>query len=79
MSLPSNAVMAGADAVQMVSALLKGGVERLSAIRGECARWLEEHEYESLRQMQGSMSLERCPDPNAYFRLNYAEMLRSWR
>jgi len=73
------AVMCGAHAVQMVSAILRNGPAKLAEIRTGLARWLEEHEYESLRQMQGSMGLERCPDPNAYFRLNYAEVLRSWR
>lgn len=73
------AVMCGAHAVQMVSALLRHGPARLAEVRAGLARWLEEHEYESLHQMQGSMSLARCPDPNAYFRLNYVELLRSWR
>jgi dihydroorotate dehydrogenase (fumarate) len=43
------------------------------------ALWLEEHEYESLSQMQGSMSLIRCPDPSAYERANYLEILQSWK
>jgi dihydroorotate dehydrogenase (fumarate) len=73
------AVMCGAHAVQMVSAILRDGPARLAEARVGLARWLEEHEYASLRQMQGSMGLDRCPDPNAYFRLNYAEVLRSWR
>jgi dihydroorotate dehydrogenase (fumarate) len=42
------------------------------------AEWLETHEYESLAQMQGSMNLLRCPDPKAYERTNYVEMLQSW-
>jgi dihydroorotate dehydrogenase (fumarate) len=73
------AVMAGAHAVQFVSALLRGGPERLAALRRELAAWLEEHEYTSLRQMQGSMSLRSCPDPAAYERGNYMFMLQSWR
>jgi dihydroorotate dehydrogenase (fumarate) len=72
------AVMAGAHAVQMVSALLEGGPARLKTIRADLARWLEEHEYESLRQMQGSMSLVRCNNPKAYERANYIKMLQSW-
>ena len=40
--------------------------------------WLEEHEYESLEQMQGSMSLARCPNPAAYERANYMTILQSW-
>jgi len=63
------AVMAGAHAVQMVS---------LARARREMAAWLEEHEYESLRQMQGSMNLLRCPDPSAFERANYMRVLLSW-
>ena len=55
------AVMAGAHAVQLVSALLQHGPEHLKTIREEMVRWMEEHEYHSLRQMQGSMNLTRCP------------------
>jgi dihydroorotate dehydrogenase (fumarate) len=73
------AVMAGAHAVQLVSALLRRGPGHLAALRRELATWLEEHEYHSLRQMQGSMSLASCPDPAAYERANYLHMLQSWR
>ena len=73
------AVMAGAHAVQMVSALLRHGPEHLRAVREATARWLEEHEYDSLRQMQGSMNLQRCPDPKAFARANYLHVLQSWR
>ncbi len=72
------AVMAGAHAVQLVSVLLKDGVESLRTVRDGLARWLEEHEYESLRQAQGSMNLTRCPDPKAFERANYAAILQSW-
>jgi dihydroorotate dehydrogenase (fumarate) len=73
------AIMCGAQAVQMVSALLRHGPEHLRVVREWIATWLEEHEYESLAQMQGSMSLIHCPDPQAYERANYLEMLQSWR
>jgi len=72
-------VMAGAHAVQVVSALLKRGPSYLATLRGELARWLEEHEYDSLGQAQGSMNLETCPDPQVYERANYMMMLQSWR
>ena len=42
-------------------------------------RWLEEHEYESLRQTQGSMSYARTADPRAFERANYMRVLQSWR
>jgi dihydroorotate dehydrogenase (fumarate) len=73
------AVMAGAHAVQMVSALLRRGPETLARVREELARWLEEHGYDSLRQMQGSMSYGRGADPAAYERSNYMRILQSWR
>ena len=73
------AVMCGAHVVQMVSALLLQGPERLATVREGLAAWLDEHEYDSLAQMRGSMSLERCPDPQNYLRLNYMDLLRSWR
>jgi len=72
-------VMAGASAVQVVSALLKRGPGYLRTMRDEMERWMEEHEYVSLRQMRGSMSLSRCPDPNAFSRANYMRILQSWR
>jgi dihydroorotate dehydrogenase (fumarate) len=72
------AVMAGANAVQMVSALLRNGPEHLAAVKSELARWLEEHEYESLRQAQGSMNLRRCPDPAEWERANYMRMLQTY-
>lgn len=72
-------VMAGAHAVQMVSALLREGPEVLRRVRDDLERWLVEHEYDSLKQAQGSMSLERCPDPSAFERGNYMRVLQSWR
>ena len=73
------AVMAGAHAVQMVSALLKRGPEHLRTILTGMREWLEEHGYESLRQMQGSMSLVRSGNPGALERSNYMRVLQSWK
>ena len=71
--------MTGAHAVQLVSCLLKRGPSHLATLKGELTQWLEEHEYHSLHQMQGSMNLEACPDPAVYERANYMLMLQSWR
>lgn len=71
-------VMSGANAVQMVSALLRNGPEYLKLIHTDLIQWMEEHEYESISQMQGSMNLVRCPDPKAYQRANYLHILKSW-
>jgi dihydroorotate dehydrogenase (fumarate) len=71
-------VMCGAAGVQVVSELLQHGAMRINAILDELQQWLEDHEYESLQQMLGSMDLKRCPDPQAYERTNYMRLLNSW-
>ena len=73
------AVMTGASAVQVVSRLLQEGPEQIAVILDGLRRWLETHEYESLEQMRGSMSLRTSPDPSAFERGNYMRILRSWR
>lgn len=70
------AIMCGAQAVQVVSALLKHGPRQLARIRDGVEQWLVEHEYESLAQGLGSMSLKKCPDPAAYDRSSYIQTLR---
>jgi dihydroorotate dehydrogenase (fumarate) len=73
------AVMAGAHVVQMVAALLMNGPGHLARAQLELSHFLEEHEYESLGQAQGSLSLERCPDPEAFERGNYMRILQTWK
>jgi dihydroorotate dehydrogenase (fumarate) len=73
------AVMVGANVTQLVSALLRHGPDHLRRVRQDLEQWLEQHECESLRQIQGSMSLLRCPDPSAYQRANYIRLLQSWQ
>jgi dihydroorotate dehydrogenase (fumarate) len=70
------ATMAGAHATQMVSALLRHGPGHLRAVRAEVESWMREHEWESLDEMRGNMSLERIPDPAAYERANFRMSLR---
>ena len=73
------ATMAGATGIQLVSALLMHGPERLKTIREEMVNWMEEHEYESLDQMRGSLSLTKCPNPQAFERSNYMRVLAGWK
>src|SRR6185369_17003589 len=70
------ATMAGAHATQMVSALLRHGPDRLRIVQNEIASWMVEHEWSSLTEMRGNMSLERIPDPAAYERANFRMALR---
>ena len=73
------AVMAGAHSVQMVSALLIHGPEHIKRTLEAVDFWLTEHEYESLRQMQGSMNMSKVPDAAKLTRANYMKMLDSWQ
>ena len=70
------ATMAGAHATQMVSALLRNGPDHLRTVRREIDAWMKEHEWESLNEMRGNMSLQRIPDPEAYERANFRMALR---
>jgi dihydroorotate dehydrogenase (fumarate) len=70
------ATMAGAHATQMVSALLRHGPDHLRTVRREVEAWMQEHEWNSLAEMRGNMSLERIPDPAAYERANFRMALR---
>jgi dihydroorotate dehydrogenase (fumarate) len=68
-------VMAGADVTQVASALLKQGADWLTRVRSEMTTWLDEHDYESIEQMKGSLSQAASPDPAAFERANYMETL----
>jgi dihydroorotate dehydrogenase (fumarate) len=70
------ATMAGAHATQLVSALLRHGPGHVRAIRAGLEAWMREHEWPSLSEMRGNMSLERLPDPAAYERANFRMALR---
>ena len=62
----------------MTSALLQRGVTHVENVLHDLRQWMEEHEYESIRQMQGSMSQQRTTDPTAFERANYLKVLRSY-
>jgi dihydroorotate dehydrogenase (fumarate) len=71
-------MMAGAKVAMMTSALLKRGIGFLDTISTELLVWMGEHEYDSIRQMQGSMSRNAVPQPAAYERANYLRVLSSY-
>lgn len=73
------AVMSGADAVQMASALLKHGEAHIATVLSSLITWMEEKEYESIRQMKGSISLSHTDNPAAYERSSYMRALQSYR
>jgi dihydroorotate dehydrogenase (fumarate) len=72
------AMMAGARVAMMTSALLRHGIDHLGAVRRDLAAWMESHEYDSIRQMQGSMSYRSVRQPAAFERANYMKVLSSY-
>jgi dihydroorotate dehydrogenase (fumarate) len=73
------AMMAGAKVSMMASALLQNGIPRITQILQGIVQWMEEYEYESIVQMQGSMSQQNVAEPAAFERANYMKMLGSWQ
>jgi dihydroorotate dehydrogenase (fumarate) len=72
------AMMVGAKAVTMASALLRHGPDHVRQLLEDIRRWMEEHEYVSIKQMQGSMCRQRAANPAAYERANYMRVLSSF-
>jgi dihydroorotate dehydrogenase (fumarate) len=71
-------MMAGARVAMMTSALLQNGVAHLDTVRAGILEWMEEHEYESIDQMRGSLSRRNVADPAAFERGNYMHVLSSY-
>jgi dihydroorotate dehydrogenase (fumarate) len=71
-------MMAGARVAMMTSALLRNGIGHLESLRARIVDWMLEHEYESIEEMQGSMSLRCVAEPEAYERANYMRVLSSY-
>ncbi|MCA9266229.1 MAG: dihydroorotate dehydrogenase-like protein [Planctomycetales bacterium] len=71
-------LLAGANVTMMASALIKFGPQHLTQILERLEAWLVEHEYDSVTQLQGSMSHLNCPDPSALVRANYMRTLTSY-
>jgi len=68
--------MAGADIVQMVSALLRHGPKQVRTVRTEIEAWLIANEWESLSQMRGNMSFRKIPNPAVYERETFRRMFQ---
>ena len=71
-------MMAGAKISMMTSALLRHGIPYLGEVEKNLVKWLDEHEYESIAEMQGSMSRRAVADPEAFERANYMRVLSSY-
>ena len=71
-------MMAGAKVAMMTSALLENGIEHVGHVLSDLKRWMEEHEYVSIQQMQGSLSHRSAPNPAAIERMNYIRVLSTY-
>jgi dihydroorotate dehydrogenase (fumarate) len=71
-------LMAGADVTMLCSILLRRGIDHIRVIEREMRDWMEEHEYESVEQLKGSMSQKNCADPSAFERAQYMRALQTY-
>ena len=71
-------VAAGAAITMLASELLRNGIGRLQVLKLGVEEWLVENEYESLAQLQGSLSQINCAEPAAFERANYMKVLSSY-
>ncbi len=71
-------MMAGAKVAMTTSALLEHGIGYIKTLTANLAKWLEEHEYKSIEQMQGSMSHKNVAHPSVFERANYMKVLSSY-
>jgi dihydroorotate dehydrogenase (fumarate) len=72
-------LMAGASVTMLCSVLLRHGIDQIRVIDQGMREWMEEHEYQSVQQMQGSMSQNRCANPSAFERAQYMRALQSYK
>jgi dihydroorotate dehydrogenase (fumarate) len=72
-------MMAGAKVTMIASALLRSGPQIITPMLNELQAWMKEREYESIQQMQGSMSQQSVSEPAAFERANYMRVLASFR
>lgn len=72
-------IMAGSTVTQMLSSLLKNGISHISEVLRQMNLWMEEHEYESLKMMRGSMSYVNIANPAQFERANYMKVLHSYK
>jgi len=73
------AMMAGAKVTMLASALLHNGPQFITGLLDDLQNWMHEHDYESIRQMQGSMSQRSVAEPAAFERANYMKVLSSYQ
>lgn len=72
-------LMVGANATMLCSALLRYGIDRVRVIEKAMREWMEKHEYDSVKQMQGSLSQIKCANPADFERAQYMRALAGYK
>jgi len=70
-------ILAGANAVQVVSALYKNGIESIATMLDEMKAWMEKHGFATLDDFRGKMSQESSPNPAEYERVQFMRYFES--
>jgi len=71
-------IMAGANVAQLCTVLLQRGPGHLRSILADLAKWMEAHEYSSVKMMRGSMSQKAVAEPSAFERANYMKAITTY-
>lgn len=71
-------LMVGANVTMMTSAILKHGIGHVHRVTKELEQWLDEHQYDSVQQMLGSVSQMNHADPAVFERAQYMRGLRTY-
>ena len=71
-------MMAGADVTMLCSTIIRHGIPQIAIIERDLIAWLNEHDYESISQLKGSLSQDKCPEPAAFERAQYMKALTGY-
>ena len=71
-------LLVGADVTMLCSTIMRHGFPQIAMIESELTTWLEEHDYESISQMKGSLSQKNCAEPAAFERAQYMKALNTF-
>jgi dihydroorotate dehydrogenase (fumarate) len=71
-------LLVGANVTMLCSALLRYGIDHIKDVEEEVIEWMEEHDYESVTQLQGSMSQMNVADPSSFERAQYMRALNNY-
>ena len=71
-------LLAGADVTMLCSTIIRHGIPQIAMIERDLVAWLEEHEYESVTQIKGSLSQKNCAEPAAFERAQYMKALTGY-